>query len=223
MIDAIKFAPEACCRTIMKADYSKYTSGKNLSGDVDTNETTPEDEGEEHKSATREHEEESRMIGKAKMTTKEKVAKLKADLKKKMAILRGEAVDEEKNIEVEKDTDEIVIDTTKQELEAAAVKDYIATGSRDKKIRIFEAKSGRCVLTLAGHDNWVTDLHFHPNGKYLLSVADDKSMRIWDLAVGRCYRKIYNAHDHFISCFDMKGKLAVTGSVDTAVKLWSCR
>ena len=135
----------------------------------------------------------------------------------------GEAVDEEKNIEIEKDADEIVIDTTKQELEAAAVKDYIATGSRDKKIRLFEAKSGRCVLTLAGHDNWVTDLHFHPNGKYLLSVADDKSMRIWDLAVGRCYRKIYNAHDHFISCFDMKGKLAATGSVDTAVKVWSCR
>ena len=28
------------------------------------------------------------------MTTKEKVAKLKADLKKKMALLRGEAIDE---------------------------------------------------------------------------------------------------------------------------------
>ena len=35
------------------------------------------------------------MIGKARMTTKEKVAKLKADLKKKMAMLRGEAVEDE--------------------------------------------------------------------------------------------------------------------------------
>ncbi len=103
------------------------------------------------------------------------------------------------------------------------LRDYIATGSRDKKIRIFETRSGKCILTLAGHDNWITDLMFHPNGKYLISTADDKSIRIWDLSMGRCYRKIYNAHDHFIGCFDMKGKLAATGSVDTSIKIWSCR
>ena len=45
---------------------------------------------------------------------------------------------------------------------------------------------------------------------YKISTADDKSIRIWDLSGGRCYRKIYNAHDHFISCFDMKGKMAAT-------------
>ena len=103
------------------------------------------------------------------------------------------------------------------------LKSFIATGARDKKIRIFDCKSGRLVLTLTGHDNWITDIMFHPCGKYLISTADDKSIRIWDLQIGRCYRKIYNAHDHFISCFDMKGKLAATGSVDTSVKLWTCR
>ena len=104
-----------------------------------------------------------------------------------------------------------------------STRDFIATGSRDKKIRVFDVKSGRCVVILAGHDNWITDLHFHPNGKYLISTADDKSIRIWDLQAGRCYRKIYNAHDHFISCFDMKGKMAATGSVDTSIKIWQCR
>ena len=103
------------------------------------------------------------------------------------------------------------------------LKSYIATGARDKKIRIFEVKSGRLIITLAGHDNWVTDLWFHPNGKFMISSADDKSIRIWDLVLGRCYRKIYNAHDHFVSCFDMKGKIAVSGSVDTTLKLWQAR
>ena len=84
-------------------------------------------------------------------------------------------------------------------------------------------KSGKCVLTLAGHDNWVTDLIFHPSGKYLISTADDKSIRIWDLGMGRCYRKIYDAHDKFVTCIDMKAKLVATGSVDTSVKLWTCR
>ena len=118
---------------------------------------------------------------------------------------------------------EIQIDTSKQEIEASQLKQFVATGARDKKIRIFEVKSGVCVVTLIGHDNWVTDLLFHPNGKYLISTADDKSIRIWDLQYGRCYRKIYNAHNHFISCFDMKNKFAASGSVDTSVKLWKCK
>ena len=96
VIDCIKFAPESCCRTIQKADYSKIGKGGDVSGEKldSTVETTPEDE--ESKGAINEHDEASRMIGKARMTTKEKVAKLKADLKKKMAMLRGELVEEEK-------------------------------------------------------------------------------------------------------------------------------
>ena len=48
VIDCIRFAPESCCKTIQKADYSK-TGGKNTSGDKldSTVETTPEDDGEE--------------------------------------------------------------------------------------------------------------------------------------------------------------------------------
>jgi platelet-activating factor acetylhydrolase IB subunit alpha len=69
----------------------------------------------------------------------------------------------------------------------------------------------------------VTDLVFHPSGKFLLSVSDDKSIRIWDLANGRCFRKLNNAHNHFISSIDMKNKVVVTGSVDNTAKVWSCR
>lgn len=64
---------------------------------------------------------------------------------------------------------------------------------------------------------------FHPTGKFLLSVSDDKSIRIWDLANGRCYRKMLAAHNHFISSIDIKNKVVVTGSVDNTAKVWSCR
>ena len=99
----------------------------------------------------------------------------------------------------------------------------MASGSRDKTIKIWEVRNGRCVLTLVGHDNWVTDLVFHPSGRFLLSVSDDKSIRIWDLTNGRQYRKMMNAHNHFISSIDMKGKVVVTGSVDNTAKVWTCR
>ena len=241
VIDCIKFAPEASCKTIQNADYSKLkgdanqttNSGevelfveslgkplKQLWGEVDDTRGADDSEFmEEHKRM--DDTDLSMADGSNRLTTKEKVAKLKEDLKKRKAMLRGEIEYEEP-----KEENEISIDTSKQEkdeIQQGQLKDFIATGARDKKIRIFEVKTGRCILTLTGHDNWVTDIMFHPNGKYLISTGDDKSMRIWDLAYGRCYRKIYNAHDHFISCFDMKGKLAATGSVDTSIKLWSCR
>ena len=103
VIDCIKFAPESCCRTIQKADYSKIGKGGDVSGEKldSTVETTPEDE--ESKGAINDHDESSRMMGKARMTTKEKVAKLKADLKKKMAMLRGEVIEEEKKEGEEED------------------------------------------------------------------------------------------------------------------------
>ena len=60
------------------------------------------------------------------------------------------------------------------------------------------------MATLVGHDNWVTDLAFHPNGKFLLSVSDDKSMRIWDLSSGRCTKKLLNIHGHFVTSLAIK-------------------
>lgn len=94
------------------------------------------------------------------------------------------------------------------------VRDFLASGSRDKTIRIWDVKHGKCLLLLIGHDNWVTDLCFHPNNKYLLSVSDDKSLRVWDLVTGRCYRKLLNIHGHFVTSVAIKQKTIVTSSVD---------
>ena len=78
--------------------------------------------------------------------------------------------------------------------------EYFATGSRDKSIRIWDAR-GTLIKTLLGHDNWVRGLVFHPGGKYLLSVADDKTLRCWDLSQeGKLVKTLDEAHGHFVSC-----------------------
>jgi len=104
------------------------------------------------------------------------------------------------------------------------LKGYIASGSRDKSIKIWDLATGRCVATFVGHDNWIRGLRFHPNGKFLVSVSDDKSIRIWDLAQGRTIKTIAEAHPHFISCLDfcVNNSHVATGSVDDTVKIWKC-
>ena len=57
------------------------------------------------------------------------------------------------------------------------------------------------IKTLLGHDNWVRGLVFHPGGKYLLSVSDDKTLRCWDLTQeGKLVKTLGDGHTHFVSC-----------------------
>jgi platelet-activating factor acetylhydrolase IB subunit alpha len=78
--------------------------------------------------------------------------------------------------------------------------EIMATGSRDKTIKLWDSR-GVCIMTLIGHDNWVRAIAFHPGGKYLLSVSDDRTLRCWDLSQqGKCVKTIRDAHDSFITC-----------------------
>ncbi|KAF8693126.1 Platelet-activating factor acetylhydrolase IB subunit alpha, partial [Rhizoctonia solani] len=105
---------------------------------------------------------------------------------------------------------------------------YVATCSRDRTIKIWSCATGQCLKTLAGHDNWVRALVFHPNGQLLLSACDDKTIRIWDLKTGRCTKTI-EAHDHFVTSLawgradageGRRVNVCASGSVDQRVKIW---
>ena len=95
--------------------------------------------------------------------------------------------------------------------------EYVATGSRDKTIKLWNTR-GENILTLKGHDNWVRDLTFHPAGKYLLSVSDDRSIRCWDLSQrGRCVKVLQDAHHHFISCIRWAPAIASSNDSSTPI------
>jgi platelet-activating factor acetylhydrolase IB subunit alpha len=109
---------------------------------------------------------------------------------------------------------------------ASSSAEYIATGSRDKSIRIWDAR-GTLIKTLTGHDNWVRGLVFHPGGKYLVSVSDDRTLRCWDLSQeGKLVKTLDDAHGHFVSCIrwapsvikDVPGTNGENGATPNGVK-----
>lgn len=98
------------------------------------------------------------------------------------------------------------------------------------------------ILAQSGHDNWVRAIVFHPSGKYLLSGSDDHTIRVWELATGRCVKTV-QAHSHFVTCLswgrqppsanengaatngssaepDKIINVVATGSVDQTIKIW---
>eukprot|EP00947_MAST-08B_sp_MAST-8B-sp1_P000499 g499.t1 len=63
-----------------------------------------------------------------------------------------------------------------------------SSGSRDKKIKIWDTESGECVKTLQGHSESVNSVAW--NGKLLASGSSDKTIKIWDTESGACVKTL---------------------------------
>merc|ERR1712038_1137043 len=53
------------------------------------------------------------------------------------------------------------------------INDYLASGSRDRTVKLWNFKTQTCIASFAHHKNWVRNVILHPSGKYILSASDD--------------------------------------------------
>lgn len=67
----------------------------------------------------------------------------------------------------------------------------------------------------------MTSVAFSPDGRFALSGSWDKSLRLWELATGRCVRSC-EGHTDFVRsvAFSPDGELVLSGSIDRALRLW---
>ena len=61
---------------------------------------------------------------------------------------------------------------------------YVATGSKDKSIKLWDRSTGREIRSFLGHEATVTGIEFTADGKYLVSGGNDRAIRIWDVYSG---------------------------------------
>ncbi|KAJ7599070.1 WD40-repeat-containing domain protein [Mycena floridula] len=103
---------------------------------------------------------------------------------------------------------------------------YLATGC-NRTAQIYDVKTGvkTCVLTDEGAgkagDLYIRSVCFSADGKYLATGAEDKQIRIWDIAKRRI-RNVFDGHQQEIYSLDFSsdGRLIVSGSGDKTARIW---
>ena len=98
---------------------------------------------------------------------------------------------------------------------------YIASGSNDCTIKIWDATTGACIHTLTGHDNRITSVSWSPDGKQLASSSDDCTIKIWDATTGACIHTLTSETSWITSVsWSPDGKHIASGSWDNTIKIW---
>jgi WD40 repeat protein len=61
----------------------------------------------------------------------------------------------------------------------------LASAGDDRVIRLWDAKTGKQLRQLAGHESSAMGVAFSPDGKTLVSASLDRTIRFWDLSTGK--------------------------------------
>lgn len=101
---------------------------------------------------------------------------------------------------------------------------WIASGSADSTIKLWEIGTGKLKLTLTGHISTVRALSCSDRHPYLFSVGEDKKIKCWDLETNKVVRQF---HGHLSGIHSLTTHptldLIITGSRDSTAKVWDIR
>jgi WD40 repeat protein len=101
-------------------------------------------------------------------------------------------------------------------------------GESDGQLFVIDSSSGKKLRELTPkHENGVTDLAFHPDGKHVASCGRDTLVRIWDPESGKLVKELgkprggqFKDWIHAIS-FSSDGTLLAAADMDGMVHVWS--
>ena len=66
----------------------------------------------------------------------------------------------------------------------------LASGSDDNTVKLWEARSGKLLRTLEGHQSSVCSVAFDPQGGTLASGSDDNTVKLWEARSGKLLRTL---------------------------------
>jgi tetratricopeptide (TPR) repeat protein len=97
----------------------------------------------------------------------------------------------------------------------------LASASRDKTVKVWDAATGKELLALKGHTDRVRSVAYSPDGCRLASASDDRTVKVWDAATGQPLLTLrgHGAWVHGVA-FSPDGRLLASAGYDRTVKIW---
>ncbi|KAF2464685.1 WD40 repeat-like protein [Lindgomyces ingoldianus] len=98
---------------------------------------------------------------------------------------------------------------------------WLASGSYDNTVRIWDVSNGECLQTLEGHSSSVSSVTFSHDSTRLASESNDNTVKIWDASSSECLQTL-EGHTGLVSsvAFSHDSTRLASGSGDCAVKIW---
>jgi serine/threonine protein kinase len=98
---------------------------------------------------------------------------------------------------------------------------YLASGSGDNTIKIWEVAKGKELRTLTGHSSGVYSVVYSPDGRYLASGSGDNTIKIWEVATGKELRTLTGHSSRSLSVvYSPDSRYLASGSIDNTIKIW---
>ncbi len=99
---------------------------------------------------------------------------------------------------------------------------YIATGSRDKTVKLWDFNTAQLIKVFKGHTGAVNQVNFAADGS-ILTASEDQTAKLWDLA-GNILLNIDGHGDNVrTAAFSPNRPYIITASHDKTAKIWDRR
>lgn len=99
---------------------------------------------------------------------------------------------------------------------------YIASGSFDKKIKLWDGYTGEFMCTFDGHVGPVYVMSWSVDSRFIISASQDSTLKLWDIKTRKLMMDLPGHADQIYALdWDINGRLVASGGKDRQVKLWT--